>query len=525
MISLTKPGTKSIAFLFGIMTMLGCSDEEIIYPSVPSDTDPDQIVLETGEFETNSSKYKASYGTLLVPENRNKAGSRLIELPVIRIYSSGNGHAEPIFYLAGGPGSSNMDFMPADYMLSNHDFVMVGYRGVDGSSVLDCPEVQKAIKGDGDVLNEENLKNLGNAWTNCATRLKEEGVDLDGYTIMEVIEDMEAARIALGYDRINLLSGSYGTRVAYIYALKYHDIINRSVMMAVNPPGRFVWEPAIVDSQLKYYADLWAKDPEMISRTPDLLATMRNVVQNMPQRWFFFQINPGKVKIVTFALLYHCNTAAMAFDAYIAAEKGDPSGLALMSMAYDFIVPSLMTWGENASKAVSADYDSSRDYFTEMDPPNSILGSPMAKQLWGSLDFGSWPIEQIPEEYRKLQHSDVETLLIGGSIDFATPAEFATNELLPYLNKGHQIILSESGHVADYWNLHWEATERLISTFYKTGIVDDSQCNYVPMDFSVKRSFSKIAKLGLLITILGIAIITGGLTLLIRYVLRRIRRS
>ncbi len=41
-------------------------------------------------------------------------------------------------------------------------------------------------------------------------------------------------------------------------------------MMAVNPPGHFVWEPAATDSQLKYYADLLAKDPEMLSRTSDL---------------------------------------------------------------------------------------------------------------------------------------------------------------------------------------------------------------------------------------------------------------
>ena len=196
-----------------------------------------------------------------------------------------------------------------------------------------------------------------------------------------------------------------------------------------------------------------------------------------------------------------------------------------MSMAFNFLVPSVLTWGENASKAVSVDYDSSRDYFTEMDPPNSIIGSPMGKQLWGSLHFGAWPIEQIPEKYRQLQHSNVETLLISGSIDFATPAEYATNELLPYLNNGHQVILYESGHVADIWRLHREAAEHLITNFYETGIVDEALCSYVPMDFTVKRSFSKIAKIGLLIAVIGIATITGSLALLIRYILRRIRRS
>jgi len=35
------------------------------------------------------------------------------------------------------------------------------------------------------------------------------GVDLAGYTIAETIDDMEAARVALGYDRINLMGESY----------------------------------------------------------------------------------------------------------------------------------------------------------------------------------------------------------------------------------------------------------------------------------------------------------------------------
>ncbi len=34
-------------------------------------------------------------------------------------------------------------------MLAKHDVVMVGYRGVDGSSVLDCPEFSKATLDDG----------------------------------------------------------------------------------------------------------------------------------------------------------------------------------------------------------------------------------------------------------------------------------------------------------------------------------------------------------------------------------------
>ena len=97
----------------------------------------------------------------------------------------------------------------------------------------------------GDLFCDASVANIGGAFVQCAERLQNEGVDLDGYTMVEVVEDMEATRIALGYERVNLLSSSYGTRVAMIYAWMYPDSLYRSAMIAVNPPGHFVWEPEV----------------------------------------------------------------------------------------------------------------------------------------------------------------------------------------------------------------------------------------------------------------------------------------
>jgi hypothetical protein len=207
----------------------------------------------------------------------------------------------------------------------------------------------------------------------------------------------------------------------------------------------------------------------------------------------------------------------MVFDAYVTAEKGDASGLALMSMAYDFM-PSTSIWGESALKAASADFDSSRDYFTEMDPPNSILGAPVSKLLWGAAQFANLPIKKIPEEFRKSQPSEVETLLISGSIDFSTPAEFATKELLPYLSKGKQVILSEMGHDGDVWNVQPEATRLLLTSFYDTGVPNDSLFVYQPMDFDAKLKFPKLAKLVLVTNTVWAAMVIVGLVSFISFI-------
>jgi pimeloyl-ACP methyl ester carboxylesterase len=496
---------------------------EVTSAVLPDNAQAGDLNIESCVIEIESGTYDADCGTVIVRENRQNIESRLIALPVTRLRATSDEPAEPIFFLNGGPGNSNMHTEPFAAILANHDFVMVGYRGVDGSVVLDCPEVAEATKGDGvDVLNAQSLAGMSAAKRQCAARLQAEGVDLDGYSIQEVVGDLEAARAGLGYQRIHLLSASYGTRVAQLYANQHPIRIARSAMMGVNPPGRFVWEPDMIDAQIEQYARLYEQTDN--PRTADLAETMRNVSHNMPERWLFLKIDPGKVKATTFAMLFNRGTAAMVFDAWLSAEEGDPSGLALMSLAYDFVIPNLSVYGEFFSKAVSADYDANRDYFTEMDPPDSIIGAPLSKLLWGSAtgaNGATWLTQLMPPEFLQVHPSDVETLLISGNIDFSTPAEFATDELLPALSKGTQIVLSEMGHVSDVMTLQPEAFERLLTSFFDSGEADDSLFVYDPMDFQVGIGFPQWAKIGLSVVLALSAVVIGVVWL----VVRRIRRA
>jgi pimeloyl-ACP methyl ester carboxylesterase len=498
--------------VFVVLTVIAlaeenCGDHNNRFPVPPSNATAESFVSENRTFPVGTEEYTADFGTITVPENRSNSASRLLSIPFLRIRSHAEHPAEPIFGFAGGPGQSNMswDWGKARTFLSDRDFVVVGYRGVDGSSVLDCPEVAEAFKGSGDLMSDESMRNIGRAWRSAAKRLKAGGVDLNGYTMLECIEDNESVRRGLGYARIDLLSESYGTRVAYLYALRHPEQVFRSAMISVNPPGHFVWDPRTIDAQLRYYAALWSGDSTRRRICPDIYASMRNVLRAMPRRWLFLSIDPGKVRVVTFALLFHRNSAAAVFNAYIAADHGDPSGLALMSLGYDYIVPSLMTWGDLASKALSADYDSTRNYAADMDSPDTPLGSPMGELLWGSLRYVRWPMNQIPAEFRRPRPSDVETLLLSGSVDFSTPPENATKDLLPMLKNGRQVILSECGHVNDIWYLNEENTRLILRSFFNTGTVNVSLNTYHPMSFDVKWGFPLIAKaaLGVLIVIVG----------------------
>src|SRR5690606_17946040 len=121
-------------------------------------------------------------------------------------------------------------------------------RGVDGSVRLDCPEVVSVLRRADDFLAPTALRAYGDALGACALRLTFEGVDVAQYGMVQQVDDLEAARVALGYGPVNLLSHSAGTRAALVYAWRHPESIHRSVMLAVNPPGRFLMDAQVTDA-------------------------------------------------------------------------------------------------------------------------------------------------------------------------------------------------------------------------------------------------------------------------------------
>jgi pimeloyl-ACP methyl ester carboxylesterase len=508
---------SSIVLLSLMLAACGGAKEAPV--TVPAGAQAGDLVgLEPCTYKAGDVEYAADCGTLVVPENRADPNSRLIALPVIRVRATGSNPAEPIFYFTGGPGASNLHFQHLEDVVENHDFVQVGYRGVDGSVVLDCPEISEAVRNARDLLGDEALESYTAAGASCAGRLQAEGVDLAGYTLAETIDDNEDARVALGHDRISLLGGSYGTRIEMIYEWMYPDSLHRVVMLAVNPPGHFVWDAEVVDEQIEYYARLCAQDPECSARTDDLAASMRRLSEDMPDRWLFIPIDEGGVKLITLVMLFESIQppgvpvplfGPAAVDMWLAAAGGDASGMALASMSRNMFLPTLWTWGEGLSLSASVDdyYDPARDYRSEFEAPDTILGSPISLMLWSMGP--EWPTHPISQEYLQVQPTDVETLLISGSIDFSTPPQFATEELLPYLSNGEQVILKDFGHTGSFWSSQPEARVHMLNTFFDTGKVDASLYTYQPLDFDVGLGWPGLAKLLLGIVLLPIVLVVA----------------
>lgn len=511
--------------LCGVLLVTNCGSKESPATVVPEGAQAGELVdMQPCTYKAGDIEYVADCGTLVVPENRSEPDSRLIALPVIRIRALNGRSAEPIFFLLGGPGKTNLHFKDLSGLVDARDFVQVGYRGIDGSSVLDCPETVEAIKAADDMLSETALDNFSVSIAKCAERLQSEGVDIAGYTLLERVHDLEAARLALGYEQVALLSESVGTRTAMIYAQAYPESIHRSVMIAVNPPGHFLWKAEVIDEQLEYYSALCAQDAACSARTDNLAETIREVAHNMPERWLFVPIDPGAVKLGSFFGLFETSadplSAPWMFDMWLSAAEGDASGLAMLSLFGEMAWPTAFVWGETAAVSASTDLPSSLEYLAEANLEDTILGTPGSTWLWSGIS--GWPqTDLLPEEYRHVQPSDVETLLISGTVDFSTPPQFARDELLPSLSNGQQVILQEFGHSTDTWRIQHPATVHLINSFFDTGVADASLFTTQPASFDAgPLTYPEMLKL-----MVGIAAaVLLGLAALVRFVLRRVRR-
>lgn len=137
---------------------------------------------------------------------------------------------EAVLFLAGGPGQAATT-LAGDVaqivrpFLERRDFVAVDTRGTGRSSdLIVCPELEtSSVTG----------LSVPESFASCARRL---GPAVDLYGTTDVVEDLEAVRVAGGYDKLWLVGVSYGTYTAQRYAAAHPDRVAGLVLDSVVDP-------------------------------------------------------------------------------------------------------------------------------------------------------------------------------------------------------------------------------------------------------------------------------------------------
>jgi len=182
----------------------------------------------------------AKCGTLDVYENRATKTGRMISLNIVVLPATGaQRELDPVVYFAGGPGGSATEDGPglaqAFARLREHrDLLFVDQRGTGKSHPLDCtfynPADLQSYLGYFFPLDEVRK---------CRTKLEADS-DLKLYTTTIAMDDMDEVRAGLGYEKLNLFGGSYGTRAALSYLKRHPQHVRTATLQGISPTNHFM---------------------------------------------------------------------------------------------------------------------------------------------------------------------------------------------------------------------------------------------------------------------------------------------
>ncbi|HWF89187.1 MAG TPA: alpha/beta fold hydrolase, partial [Pyrinomonadaceae bacterium] len=183
---------------------------------------------------------KAKCGTYEVYENRATKKGRKIALKIVLLpATSDKREPDPLVYFAGGPGSAASDDASGiaqafPQILAHHDMLFVDQRGTGGSHPLDCKfydpaDLQTYL---GYFFPLEDVRK-------CRAAL-EPNSDLKLYVTTIAADDMDEVRAALGYERLNLFGGSYGTRAALTYLKRHPQHVRTALLHGVSPTDQYM---------------------------------------------------------------------------------------------------------------------------------------------------------------------------------------------------------------------------------------------------------------------------------------------
>lgn len=267
-----------------IFTLTACSPQAPVNPSGGGE----QAVIPLSDCVLSApgmNPVRAQCGTLTVFEDPQAQSGRTIDLNIAVIKAVSRAPApDPIFMLAGGPGQAATEaFLPllsaANRLNFKRDIVLVDQRGTGKSYPLDCPdtEFEQTVIGVELPLEEQLAE-----FTACRAALD---FDPTRYTTEIAMGDLDKVREGLGYEQINLLGVSYGTRAALTYLRLFPERTRSLVLDGIVPPDWALGGTVGPDSQraLDLIFDRCTQDSACREKFPDLPAVFDRLMDELAE--------------------------------------------------------------------------------------------------------------------------------------------------------------------------------------------------------------------------------------------------
>jgi pimeloyl-ACP methyl ester carboxylesterase len=438
----------------------------------------------------------AECGMFKVAENPDEPNGRQIELFVARVPAiSLNKAADPLFLIAGGPGTSAVDLYtssatPFDRVRRDRDIILVDQRGTGRSHRLDCRYENENVfeKFDDVKVGADNRK--------CRDDLSKTS-DLRQYTTSIAVKDLDAARRALGYQRINLYGGSYGTRVAQHYARRYPDSTRTLILDGVVNPEIVLGPAMAIDAEraLERILKRCASNADCAKAFKDPFAdyhALRTRLAANPVSVVVSEAATGRPihfdftgkhlsAVLRFASYNDDQAALLPLSLHLAMHEENFTPLANQFRVFAHSLEEAFAYGMHNSVACSEDTPliaAARLDRTALDATH--MGANQVEQLIEAC--AEWPRGVVDKDLHAPLKSDAAALLLSGADDPVTPPQYAVLAQRAFVDSKHVVI---AGH--GHGQLGAPCVDRVIASFIRAGSAKnlDTSCTekLPPMPF------------------------------------------
>lgn len=407
---------------------------------------PGQIIWNNGVFQG----YSSSFGTMAVLENPTNPKSKLINIPIIKIHClQPDSVLEPFLLFHGGPGESNIkEYLVFAEILKKHDLIIVGYRGVDGSVVLEEPYYKKALTCDTLCINNQN-QIFVQASMNALKYLHEKNIEWEGYNLDAMVSDIELFRIHEGYQKISFFAFSFGTMVAQLYSETFPDFVQRNILIGARPIGNFTFLDSIFEKKMfELFVNYKIRKNESDTLKSDLKYMLSQVIDSN-------NLIENKMNPVLFNLFF--------FSQFYSYDNVNPFFEILSKKNYTEILKKYEEFYKNYPNIILGDMLVKKIKWNQ---PKEIIEKEqnvILKQIIESLNDWYYP-QYIHQSYKKdafqSGYPNQNTYYIFGEYDVASPYElfqFENNTL----NDSQVILMPECSHL-DLFNSKKELLLNLI---------------------------------------------------------------
>lgn len=401
----------------------------------------------------------ARCGTYEVWENREAKSGRRIGLNVVVLPATGSPRQpDAVTFLAGGPGDSatrQAAYLADSKIRETRDILLVDQRGTGKSHLLACdlyPEKnpQSAL---GSFLPIDRVRA-------CRAAL-EKTSDLRMYTTASSVDDLDEVRAALGYQRLDLVGGSYGTRAALIYIQRHPKRVRLAILEGVSPPSDLVplRFPRYAQNALEGIFSDCRHDPRCSKAFPDLPGDLRAIIAQTTARPVDAEIldpQTGTPLHVSLSrsllgealryLLYQPGTALYAPVLIHQAASGDYAPFAELALASRRLFANGIGQGLYLSVTCTEDLPFIDAKEAESQAVGTFLDD--SRYLEERAACGSWVRGPLPADFHQPVRADTPVLMISGAWDPVTPPSDASQAAVTLPNS-LSVVIPAGAHGQD----------------------------------------------------------------------------